>query len=677
MLTREMSGNGTGEVFKYDLMGHVVLEGDCRPSQCGSSNDWLNYSYDLGGNLLTSTDGNNVTSTYTYTAANELMTLTSSQANGQNPAAIISSAQQSPFGPSNIQFGNGVGGGVNSFDTLGRFNGQAVCAGSINANCSGGSQLDGSNVTWQGKRATAASDLYAGISYSFGYDDMNRLGSTVANGNQTYSYGYDRWGNRRYQTPGTNIDSDVHNHLDGFPYDAAGNLMADASGNGYTYDAEGNVLEVTGNAAGTILYTYDALNQRVRVDTGSSYQEYDFNLAGQRVSTWTGPTTNVQGQYYAGGRVVAYYSDGATHFQHQDWLGTTRLRTTYSGSVEGRFSQAAFGDNFQSTGTDTDTAHYAGQDADSNTDTSHARFRELAPRYGRWMSPDPYDGSYHFGNPQTLNRYTYALNNPLVFIDPTGLDCTGGTTYDPNSGLFYDTSNQAGCEASGGHWDDGGGGEGDDGSGQDGNPMSLCQQDSYQTCVDNVEDLYTIQGAPGIGCGLSCSSIYSGFMGTDPMQGDQGSSGGGGGAGQAPYSFAAAARNPLDPQQCQALANKINNLLKQIADKQDKLNTNPRVLPQWQPGPLSGHVQGHQQLLGKYIDDLAVAANTYYKGCGGGPPAAPTNGSLAPRPVPIIVPPILMPMAGATEGAAGAAGAAEGVTLGEVLEWILGGLLAM
>ena len=36
------------------------------------------------------------------------------------------------------------------------------------------------------------------------------------------------------------------------------------------------------------------------------------------------------------------------------------------------------------------------------------------------MSPDPYDGSYS-GNPQSLNRYSYVMNNPLMLTDPSGL----------------------------------------------------------------------------------------------------------------------------------------------------------------------------------------------------------------------------------------------------------------
>lgn len=49
-------------------------------------------------------------------------------------------------------------------------------------------------------------------------------------------------------------------------------------------------------------------------------------------------------------------------------------------------------------------------------------FRQLGSTLGRWLRPDPYDGSYDPTNPQSLNRYSYVLNNPQSFIDPSGLD---------------------------------------------------------------------------------------------------------------------------------------------------------------------------------------------------------------------------------------------------------------
>ncbi len=71
------------------------------------------------------------------------------------------------------------------------------------------------------------------------------------------------------------------------------------------------------------------------------------------------------------------------------------------------------------------------RDAESGNDYFGARY--YASTMGRFMSPDPvWINPKRMVDPQRLNLYAYARNNPLRFIDPNGEDivmgkCSGGT----------------------------------------------------------------------------------------------------------------------------------------------------------------------------------------------------------------------------------------------------------
>jgi RHS repeat-associated protein len=238
---------------------------------------------------------------------------------------------------------------------------------------------------------------------------------------------------------------------------------------GYTYDAEGNITKVDNGSTAT--YTYNALNQRVKTVANGATTEFVFNANGQRVSEWNASTHGeLKGHYYWGSKPVAYYDTIGTHFQHQDWLGTERMRTSSNSSVEGTYTSFPWGDSEVPTGTDTDANHFATLDHDTESNTDHAEFRQYSNTQGRFLSPDPYDGSYDPTNPQSMNRYAYALNNPLSNIDPSGLCDWSSDWYAADEdgegclsgfgsggggggggGLFgYDsTSNNDGCS---GHW---------------------------------------------------------------------------------------------------------------------------------------------------------------------------------------------------------------------------------
>ena len=71
-----------------------------------------------------------------------------------------------------------------------------------------------------------------------------------------------------------------------------------------------------------------------------------------------------------------------------------------------------------------DVYRLTGKERDSESGLDYFGARYMASTMGRFMSPDPsqlYDAD--LGNPQSLNLYSYVRNNPLINVDPTGLDC--------------------------------------------------------------------------------------------------------------------------------------------------------------------------------------------------------------------------------------------------------------
>jgi RHS repeat-associated protein len=62
---------------------------------------------------------------------------------------------------------------------------------------------------------------------------------------------------------------------------------------------------------------------------------------------------------------------------------------------------------------------FTGKERDSESGLDYFGARYNGSTMGRFMTPDPLGGK--LVDPQTLNRYSYVINNPLRFTDPTGL----------------------------------------------------------------------------------------------------------------------------------------------------------------------------------------------------------------------------------------------------------------
>lgn len=78
---------------------------------------------------------------------------------------------------------------------------------------------------------------------------------------------------------------------------------------------------------------------------------------------------------------------------------------------------------------------FAGNSEDTATNLYDAQHREYEP-YGRWPSPDPAGmAAANPANPQSWNRYAYALNNPLIATDPSGLGPYIPSAPEPNDPL--------------------------------------------------------------------------------------------------------------------------------------------------------------------------------------------------------------------------------------------------
>jgi RHS repeat-associated protein len=429
-----------GALFSYDAMGRVINLWQCGPATCGTANQAarpLSFTYDWAGNLTGESDTVSGMIAYTRSTAGEVMSITNQtyQNLPQNPPNLVSNVVNGPDGPVSYTLGNGLN-VYQGYDTLGRLTGRWVCSGPATMYCSGGSQVYGTGGPWRGTRMLSQSDTVLNQQVTFGYDEFNRLNArTVTQGTlQNYTYSYDRYGNRVSQTPlqgGYTFNptiNPVNNQItnSGYTYDPAGNMLNDTA-HSYSYDAEGNLVQVDGGS--TAQYVYDVFNRRIQVQTSSATTEYIYDYAGRRVSSWASPNTGNEGRIYWDGQLIAHRSlEALTYFDHEDTLGTQRIRTNYAGYVASSYLSLPWGDGYSATvnnfGGDQDNLHFAGLEHDAESDTEHAQFRNYASAQGRWLGPDSYLGSYDLTNPQSMNRYAYALNNPTSLLDPSGLETT-------------------------------------------------------------------------------------------------------------------------------------------------------------------------------------------------------------------------------------------------------------
>ena len=318
-------------------------------------------------------------------------------------------------------------------------------------------------------------------SAAYTYDNLGRLvtSNQTSNGSSAQRrFAYDRWGNRTgvwdATSGGNQIQSITLQGSGGIPtnqiasvtgekstvnytYDVVGNVTNDGV-HSYGYDSENRITRVDGGSTAT--YAYDHQNRRYKTTVGSSVTHYVWQGA-RVIAEHNGSTGAVLTDYvYSGSRMIAKVSSGSAQYFLSDRL-SERLVLDASGNVLGRESHLPFGEDFGESGTQ-DKHHFTSYERDAEAGTDYAMNRQYSQNVGRLNRSDP-ENNGQAAIPKSWNRYSYALNNPTNFTDPSGLLLASpgvgpGDCYDLFvDGIYYGTTGDCG---DGGWFDFGGGGGG-------------------------------------------------------------------------------------------------------------------------------------------------------------------------------------------------------------------------
>ena len=273
-------------------------------------------------------------------------------------------------------------------------------------------------------------------SQTFAYDPLNRLASALTL-NWSQNYGYDSWGNllqKNVAGGDTSLGVVVNgkNQVTNWCYDAAGNVTGPNPCSSYAnnvfpgvYDAENRLTQVT---VGGILsaYNYDADGQRVKKITNGIGTLYWYGPGGEVLEeTDLGGTLKNDYVFFDGKRVARYSAANGYAYYFADHLGSADVVTDSNGNIKEESDYYPFGGERVVTDTGIGNNYkFTGKERDSETGVDYFGARYYSSSMGRFLSADP-SGLYYANptNPQSLNLYPYSRNNPLINIDPTGLDC--------------------------------------------------------------------------------------------------------------------------------------------------------------------------------------------------------------------------------------------------------------
>jgi RHS repeat-associated protein len=302
-------------------------------------------------------------------------------------------------------------------------------------------------------------DTRQAASETFQYDNFNRLtavattyGTGASPPSGTLSIAYNLYGNITSKSDvGTYYYGQLKAGCTVTPGYHALTQVAGTKAASYCYDQNGNMLSGDGRSIawtafdmprqivrGTTTVTFDYGPDRQRI------RRYDQLASGLTTTTYIGgkameeivSASSTERRYYIGDFAVVSRTTTTsgttvkTSYLHRDHLGSLDLVTDQSGVLVERLSFDAWGKRRQAnyvpqfhisttvSFSPITTRGFTGHEMLDDVGLVHMNGRVYDPELGRFLSADPF--VQDMSDLQSWNRYSYVLNNPLSFTDPSG-----------------------------------------------------------------------------------------------------------------------------------------------------------------------------------------------------------------------------------------------------------------
>jgi RHS repeat-associated protein len=412
-----------------------------------SSTNYSFYaSYDANSRLSTVTYPSGFVATYSYTSLGY-----SQQVSGGSQVYWTANTRDAELRLLTQTAGNGVV-TTQSFDPLtDRLT--SILAGSGNA-------VESFSYTYDvlGNVLTRA-DANESLTETLTYDTLNRITSATVSAGvapvKTFSYNAignllskSDVGTYSYPVAGSALPhavSSVSGTITStFTYDPNGNQTAGV-GRSITYTSYNKPASIT-QGLSTLFFSHDVDHQRFMQQAPEGTTLY-FDAFGVHAELFSSGASEWVDYVSAGGAMlgmrVLYGSTVTTRYFHTDNLGSISVITDTSGNVVERDGYDAWGKRRFPNGADdpTDsltsqtTRGFTAQEELHDVGLVHLNGRVYDPLIARMTSadpmvPDPMNG-------QAWNRYSYVINNPLAFTDPSGYCFLGMCGFDNAFSNFF------------------------------------------------------------------------------------------------------------------------------------------------------------------------------------------------------------------------------------------------